>query len=209
MAHDPTMKTLPKDRGILPSMPSMDALPPRNESNETERKETERKETERKERDVRKERERNENQRNEDEVTASLVARARGGDQEAWSRLGETHVGRVWRVVWKIVRHDQDAEDVAQEVFLTAWQSLAEFRGDARFSTWLHTIAVTRALNHLDRAAERMRRASEPLVNEAEAEEGRETGRVVERAVASAKTSEAAGMTSGAPSPLGELRAGR
>ena len=44
-----------------------------------------------------------------------------------------------------------------------AWQGLPGYRGEARFSTWLHTIAVTRSLNYLDRASEKVRRASSPL----------------------------------------------
>jgi RNA polymerase sigma-70 factor (ECF subfamily) len=50
-----------------------------------------------------------------------------------------------------------------QEVFLAAHRSLADFRGDSRFSTWLHRIAVNRALNHRELAAERLRRDSVPL----------------------------------------------
>ena len=93
----------------------------------------------------------------------TLVERARGGDRAAFERLVAIHLPRVWRVVWRVVRDDADADDVSQEAFLTAWQSLPGYRGECRFSTWLHRIAVTRALNHLDRSSERMRRASVPL----------------------------------------------
>jgi len=92
-----------------------------------------------------------------------LVERARTGDREAFDYLVQGHLRRVWRVVWRVLRHHEDTEDVVQEVFLAAYQALPGFRGESRFSTWLQRIAVTRALNHLDRAAERMRRASVPL----------------------------------------------
>lgn len=92
-----------------------------------------------------------------------LVARARRGDRDAFDQLVVAHLPVVWRVVYRIVRHPDDAQDVAQEVFLTAWQSLAAFRGDARFSTWLHQIAVSRALNHVERAAEKLRRRSRSI----------------------------------------------
>ncbi len=92
-----------------------------------------------------------------------LLARARKGDREAFDQLVALHLPAVWRVVYRVVRHQEDAEDVVQEVFLTAWQGLAGFRGDAKLSTWLHQIALTRALNHLERAAERLRRNSRPL----------------------------------------------
>ena len=59
--------------------------------------------------------------RNEDE--AGLLARARGGDRAAFDALVERHLSQVWGVVWRMVRHTQDAEDVVQETFLTAWRS--------------------------------------------------------------------------------------
>lgn len=92
-----------------------------------------------------------------------LLRRARSGDRSAFDRLVERHLSAVWRVAWRLVRNADDAEDVAQETFLTAWRGIGEFRGDAAFATWLHRIATTRALNHLDRAAERMKRASRPM----------------------------------------------
>ena len=94
---------------------------------------------------------------------ADLVARAKGGDRRSFDTLVERHLPRVWRVVYRVLRQREDTEDVVQEVFLTAHRSLREFRGDAKLSTWLHRIAVTRALNHADRAAEKVRRASEPI----------------------------------------------
>jgi RNA polymerase sigma-70 factor (ECF subfamily) len=98
-----------------------------------------------------------------DELESALIARAKEGDRAAFSRLVERHAPQVWRVVWRIVRQKEDTEDVVQEVFLTAWRSLPGFRGDAKLSTWLHQIAVSRALNHADRAAEKLRRASDSV----------------------------------------------
>jgi RNA polymerase sigma-70 factor (ECF subfamily) len=125
-----------------------------------------------------------------------LLARARRGDREAFEQLVGMHLPRVWRVVWRILRHHEDCEDVVQEVFLAAWQALPEYRGDARFSTWLHTIAVTRSLNHKDRAAEKLRRASSPL--EADPDDG--------PALAIAR--EAQRARAHGPSPLQALEAG-
>jgi len=92
-----------------------------------------------------------------------LIERAAGGDRDAFDFLVERHLPRVWAVVWRMLRHHEDTEDVVQEVFLAAFQGLAGYRGEALFSTWLHRIAVTRALNHLDRKEERMRRAGRSL----------------------------------------------
>jgi RNA polymerase sigma-70 factor (ECF subfamily) len=102
----------------------------------------------------------------EDEDEAGLLARARLGDRPAFERLVERHLSQVWRVAWRVVRHNEDAEDVVQETFLTAWRSLPDFRGDAALATWLHRIAVTRALHHVERAGERLRRASKSIDDE-------------------------------------------
>ena len=101
-----------------------------------------------------------------DDDEAGLLARARGGDRVAFEGLVERHLSQVWGVVWRIVRHTQDAEDVVQDTFLTAWRSLGDFREEAALSTWLHRIAVTRALHHVERASERMRRASRSIDDE-------------------------------------------
>ena len=60
-----------------------------------------------------------------------------------------THYERTFRLVYAIVHNEADARDVCQEVWLTVWKQLATFRGDARFTTWLHPIATRRALDHL------------------------------------------------------------
>jgi RNA polymerase sigma-70 factor (ECF subfamily) len=97
------------------------------------------------------------------EAEREFVDRARGGDRDAFERLVSEHLPHVWRVVWRIVRHGEDAEDVVQEVFFAAWQGLSGFRDECAFSTWIHRIAVTRALNHVERSSEKLRRASRPI----------------------------------------------
>lgn len=86
-----------------------------------------------------------------DDDEASLVARARDGDTTAFRRLHSIHHDRVFRTVLAILRHTADAEDVAQEVWVAAWRELPRFRGTARFSTWLHPVAVRRSIDHLRR----------------------------------------------------------
>src|SRR5262252_7102600 len=97
------------------------------------------------------------------EEEIDLIEKAREGDSRAFDRLVNAHLGAVWRVVWRIVRHREDAEDLVQDVFLTAYQALAGYRGECRLATWLHRIAVTRCLNHLRSGRERLRHASRPL----------------------------------------------
>lgn len=83
---------------------------------------------------------------------AELVVRARDGeDVEAFEELVHRHRDRAYRVALRITRHPGDAEDVAQEALVRAWRSLPQFRGDARFSTWLYRIVTNLALNRVDR----------------------------------------------------------
>jgi RNA polymerase sigma-70 factor (ECF subfamily) len=128
-----------------------------------------------------------------------LLRRVRGGDRDAFAPLVEAHLPRVWSVVWRILRHREDTEDVVQEVFLAAFQSLPSFRGEASLSTWLHRIAVTRTLNHLDRSEERVRRASQALEDGLGAVAG---GR------SAASPAPIASLRSPDPSPLKALEAG-
>jgi RNA polymerase sigma-70 factor (ECF subfamily) len=92
-----------------------------------------------------------------------LLRKAVGGDRRSFDRLVELHLPQVWATVWRVLRHREDTEDVVQEVFVTAHRALPGFRGDAKLSTWLHRIAVTRALNHVEKAEEKLKRASDPL----------------------------------------------
>jgi RNA polymerase sigma-70 factor (ECF subfamily) len=78
-----------------------------------------------------------------------LLRRAQAGDEAAFGELMHLHYPAVFRLVQGIVRHEQDARDVCQEVWLTAWRRLGDFRGEARFTTWMHPIAVRRAIDHL------------------------------------------------------------
>ena len=117
------------------------------------------------------------------DAEAGLVLRAQRGDETAFALLMDRHLERVWALVWRVTRHREDTEDVVQEAFLAAWRALPGFRGEARFSTWLQTIAVSRALNHRARGSERVRRASSPFATtgdpsfqSARAVDGRGTG---------------------------------
>ena len=59
------------------------------------------------------------------------------------------HYERTFRLVCAITHNETDTRDICQDVWLTVWKQLGTFRGDARFTTWLHTIATRRALDHL------------------------------------------------------------
>jgi len=83
---------------------------------------------------------------------AALVARAREGDHAAFSALVERHHPAVHRAALSAVGSTTDADDVAQEAFLLAYQRLRSFRGEASFKTWLLTITWNQAMNHRRRS---------------------------------------------------------
>lgn len=79
----------------------------------------------------------------------SLVARAQAGDEAAFGDVVRLHYDYVFRLVLSIVRNETDARDVSQEAWIVIWKKLSTFRGDSKFTTWLHPIAVRKALDHL------------------------------------------------------------
>jgi RNA polymerase sigma-70 factor, ECF subfamily len=87
--------------------------------------------------------------------SAALVARAREGDRGAFRKLFERHRNDVARLVYRMVGPRAEIEDLIQEVFVQVHKSLRDFRGEARFSTWLHRVTVNVVLMH--RRAEKSR----------------------------------------------------
>jgi RNA polymerase sigma-70 factor (ECF subfamily) len=79
-----------------------------------------------------------------------LLARCRAGDTRAFSVLVDRYRDRAYGLALRMVRSPSDAEEVAQDAFVRAWRSLADFRGDSSFGTWLYRIVWRRAV---DRAA--------------------------------------------------------
>ncbi len=75
-----------------------------------------------------------------------LVRRAKGGELAAFETLTTRYESRVFSLALRIVRQQQDAEDVTQQTFLSALEGLEEFREEASFSTWLLRIATYAAL---------------------------------------------------------------
>jgi len=78
---------------------------------------------------------------------AELVERAREGDAAAFGELVDRHRSAVFRAALAALGSAADAEDAAQEAFLTAYRRLSSFRGEASFKTWLLTIAWHHAIN--------------------------------------------------------------
>lgn len=89
-----------------------------------------------------------------------LILSLQKGNQLAFKYLVETWQNMVYNTVLGIVQDVQEAEDLAQEVFIQVFQSVGAFRGEAKLSTWLYRIAVTKALD-----AERKRKSKKRLAN--------------------------------------------
>jgi RNA polymerase sigma-70 factor (ECF subfamily) len=85
----------------------------------------------------------------------ALVARARERDADAFTALVNEHYRRIYRLAKRIMQNDQDAEDVLQETFLKAYEHLASFEGNSKFSTWITRIAINEALMKLRRRRKR------------------------------------------------------
>ncbi len=81
---------------------------------------------------------------------AALVAASKTGDQEAFAVLVQRHQRRVFNLAFRILQQYEEASEVTQDAFFSAWQGLPSFRGDARFSTWLYRIAYNCALKQLE-----------------------------------------------------------
>jgi RNA polymerase sigma-70 factor (ECF subfamily) len=76
------------------------------------------------------------------ETDAAAVARARGGDSDAFRALVERHSRAVYRLAHRMTGNPSDAEDVVQETFLKAYRQLSRFESRANFGTWVHRIAI-------------------------------------------------------------------
>ncbi|MBK7561675.1 MAG: sigma-70 family RNA polymerase sigma factor [Chitinophagaceae bacterium] len=78
-----------------------------------------------------------------------LILGLRNGDETAFKYLVDTYQDRVFNTAIGIVQNAEDAEDVAQEVFIQVYRSIHHFKGESKLSTWLYRITTTRALDLL------------------------------------------------------------
>lgn len=91
-----------------------------------------------------------------------LIARAAAGEAAAFRELYERHRTDVARLVYRMLGNRSDFDDVIQEVFVQVYKSLKDFRGQAKFSTWLHRVTVNVVLMHRRSARSRPVFADEP-----------------------------------------------
>jgi len=78
-----------------------------------------------------------------------IISRVLRGEQNAYAELVTRYQGYVFTLTLRMIRSREDAEEVAQDVFIKAYRSLADFRGESKFSTWLYTITNTTCITFL------------------------------------------------------------
>lgn len=93
-----------------------------------------------------------------------LLSRLRGGEEGAFEALIRRYGGRMIAVARRLVRNEEDAQDVLQEAFLGAFRNLEQFGGQAQLGTWLHRIVVNAALMKLRGKSRRPETSIEELM---------------------------------------------
>jgi RNA polymerase sigma-70 factor, ECF subfamily len=100
---------------------------------------------------------------------AGLIARILEGEKELFHELIRPYERMVYLTVFSILKNEADAEDGAQEAVISAYRHLSSFRGDAKFSTWLTTIAINEGRKRLRKAKSA---AEDSIEKEVEGHEG-------------------------------------
>jgi RNA polymerase sigma-70 factor (ECF subfamily) len=80
---------------------------------------------------------------------AELVARAQAKDFAAFEELLDRYEDKVFRLAYRFVRNETEAQEILQDTFLSIWRKLGTFKGDAQFSSWLYRVAANAALMRL------------------------------------------------------------
>jgi len=79
------------------------------------------------------------------------IRRVQGGDREAFTFLIERHQRRVFSIIYRLVRRRDDVEDIAQEVFVKAFQAIGSFHFESSFATWIARVTVNHCYDYLRR----------------------------------------------------------
>ena len=97
------------------------------------------------------------------ELERSLLRRLRDRDERAFRELLAAHRDRVYNITFRMLGNRHEAEDVAQEVFITVFKTIDTFREESKFSTWLYRVAVNHCKNRIKYLARRHDRDREEL----------------------------------------------
>jgi len=94
---------------------------------------------------------------------AEIIVRCRQGDKEAFALLVRRHQKKMLNIAYRMIGNYDEACDIVQEGFLSAYRAIGRFRGEARFSTWLCGIVVNHARTYLQQRAVQKRRLTVSL----------------------------------------------
>lgn len=91
-----------------------------------------------------------------------LVARLRRHEEAAFNELVRLYEDRIFRLVLRMIGDRAEAEDLAQEVFVTVFKSIGSFRGDSKLSTWMYRVATNHCRNRIKYLGRRARNRKQP-----------------------------------------------
>ncbi|MBA3465715.1 MAG: sigma-70 family RNA polymerase sigma factor [Deltaproteobacteria bacterium] len=97
------------------------------------------------------------------ELERSLLRRLRDRDERAFRELIDDHRDRVFNITYRMLGNRAEAEDVAQEVFITVFKTIESFREESKFSTWLYRVTVNHCKNRIKYLARRHDRDKDEL----------------------------------------------
>jgi RNA polymerase sigma-70 factor (ECF subfamily) len=78
-----------------------------------------------------------------------LIKAVQGGDKQAYNQLYHEYIAQVYGLCYRLTGEKMLAEDAAQEVFIQLWRKIGNFKGDSKFSTWLHTVTSRTTISYL------------------------------------------------------------
>ena len=128
----------------------------------------------------------------EGDLERSLLRRLRDRDESAFKELLEHHRDRVFNITYRMLGNRSEAEDVAQEVFITVFKTIDQFREESKFATWLYRVTVNHCKNRIKYLARRHDRDRDELDETSQQANGAVNGAPVraaqpDRALASAQ----------------------
>src|SRR5688572_22622624 len=97
------------------------------------------------------------------ELERSLLRRLKNRDERAFREMLAEHRDRVYNITFRMLGNRAEAEDVAQEVFITVFKTIDSFREESKFSTWLYRVAVNHCKNRIKYLARRHDRDRDEL----------------------------------------------
>jgi RNA polymerase sigma-70 factor (ECF subfamily) len=97
------------------------------------------------------------------ELERSLLRRLRAHDERAFRELIDGHRDRVYNITFRMLGNRAEAEDIAQEVFITVFKTIETFREESKFSTWLYRVTVNHCKNRIKYLARRHDRDRDEL----------------------------------------------